>query len=409
MQEPVLLGTESGVPARNPRRMLVGVGILLALGVGAWWITRSQAASKGGLKTSDSAALPLVTVVTPARGKVMGIVSVTGQISAQNDMPIGVEGEGGRIAAVLVEPGDRVHRGQVLARLNPLSAQSQVAGAEASLDELRSAAVTAQAEYARAEAARDSFSVEEFERRKTTSMAARAKVKAAEAQVSSAHTMWARTTVVAPSDGIVLSRAAEVGQTSMPGSAPLFHLANHGEIEMRGQVAEQDMPRLKVGQSAQVRLDGVALPFTGKIWQVGAIIDSMTRQGMVRIALPAADQNLRPGAFARADIQAGATVGVLLPQTAMLSDDEGTYVLIVGADQTVVRRAVTVAGARSEGLLVSRGLEGNERVVAIAGAFLRAGEKVKVAADAPAAASAADSDKAADARSGGASAGVGAP
>jgi multidrug efflux pump subunit AcrA (membrane-fusion protein) len=99
----------------------------------------------------------------------------------------------------------------------------------------------------------------------------------------------------------------------------------------------------------------------------------------VRIALPADDQNLRPGAFARADIQAGATVGVILPQTAVLSDEGGNYTLVVGANDRVERRAVNVVGARSEGLLVDSGLSGNERVIAVAGAFLRAGEQVKVA------------------------------
>jgi multidrug efflux pump subunit AcrA (membrane-fusion protein) len=95
--------------------------------------------------------------------------------------------------------------------------------------------------------------------------------------------------------------------------------------------------------------------------------------------LPSADQDLRPGAFARAEIQGGATMGVILPQTAVLSDEQGTYALVVGADDKVERRAVTVAGAHSEGLLVSGGLTGNERVVAIAGAFLRTGEQVQVA------------------------------
>ena len=100
---------------------------------------------------------------------------------------------------------------------------------------------------------------------------------------------------------------------------------------------------------------------------------------MVRIALPAADQNLRPGAFARADIQSGATLGAIVPQTAVLSDEQGNYAMIVNAQQKIERRAVTVAGTRSEGLLVSAGLNNTDRVVAIAGAFLRIGEQVVVA------------------------------
>lgn len=367
-----------GESARRPsRRLLVTAALAVVLLLGVWW-WMAGARSAADARDKDVNVPPLVTVVIPSLGDVTSTVSLTGQISAQNDMPIGVEGEGGRVAAVLVEPGDRVHRGQVLARLNPLTAQSQVEGAEASLDELRAAAAAGEAEYARAKGARDSFSVEEFERRRTAALTAQAKVKAAEAQVANAHSVWARTTVVAPTDGIVLTRAAEVGQIATTGSPALFHLAQGGAIEMRGQVAEQDMPRLKPGQTAVVRLDGVAQPFTGKVWQVGAVIDGVTRQGMVRIALPSKDQNLRPGAFARADIQAGQTVGAILPQTAVLSDEQGTYTLIVGADDKVMRRPITVAGNRAEGLLVSNGLTGNERVVAIAGAFLRTGEQVKV-------------------------------
>jgi len=226
-------------------------------------------------------------VVVPALGNVTSTVSLTGEISAQNDMPIGVEGDGGRISAVLVEPGDHVRRGQVLARLNPLTAQSQVDGAEAALDELRASAAASQAEYARAQGARDSFSAEEFERRRTVALTAQSKVKAAEAQLAEAHTRWQRTTVIAPSDGIVLTRAAEVGQIALPGTAPLFRLARGGEIEMRGQVAEQDMPRLRVGQTALVRLDGVARPFTGKVWQIGCLanIRNLPHAGISRLSV----------------------------------------------------------------------------------------------------------------------------
>jgi HlyD family secretion protein len=358
------------------RWRFASAGAVLVLAAVAWMLVRPQA----GARTSDkeAAALPLVTVVVPALGAVTSNVSLTGLISARNDMPIGNEGDAGRISEVLVEAGDRVRKGQVLARLNPITAQSQLDNAEASLDEVRANAAAAQSEWARARQGEDIFSKEENERRRTTALTAQARVKAAEAQVRDARNKLAHTIIVAPTDGIVLTRTAEVGQIAVPGSTVLFHLARDAQIEMRGQVAEQDVPRLALGQRATVRLDGVAKSFTGTIWQIGAIIDAGTRQGTVRIVLPG-DQNLRPGAFARADIEVGNTTGVLLPQTAVLSDEQGNYVLVVGSGNKLERRAVTVGGARSEGLLVSRGLNGSERVVAIAGAFLRTGETVAIA------------------------------
>lgn len=387
---------EISKPGRGRLYGAIGVAIA-ALLAGGWYLARHGAAKGAGGTASAAAPAPgagkegnspppLVSVVVPTLGQVAGTVAVTGQIAALNDMPIGVDGAAARISEVLVEPGDHVRRGQVLARLNPITAQSQLDSATASLDELRASAAVAQVEWARAERARDAFSVEEAERRRVASVTAQARVKSAEAQLEGARDLFARTTVVAPTDGIVLTRTAEIGQIAVPGSSVLFHLARNGAIEMRATVAEQDMPRLKVGQAVAVRLDGMAQAYAGKVWQLGAVIDPTTRQGSVRVALAANDHNLRPGAFARADIATDSAAGVLLPQTAVLSDQAGSYVLVVGEGDKVERRDVHVAGAHDAGLLVSSGLSGNERVVAIAGAFLRIGEQVQVAAPAVAAA-----------------------
>lgn len=363
-------------PARPWRiRAAIATLVVCAAGIALWLMIRAHASGA----EKNTPVPPLISVVQPSFGEVTAAVSLTGLISARNDISIGVEGDAGRVAAVLVEAGDRVHAGQVLARLNPITGQSQVDSAEASLAEARANAAVADGEWKRAQDGPDLFSQEEDDRRHTGALAAQAKVRAAAAQLADMRNRLAHTSVLAPANGIVLTRTAEVGQIAVPGTTVLFRLARDGQIEMRGQVAEQDLPRLKVGQIAQIRLDGVTSTFSGEVWQIGAIIDPTTRQGSVRIALPADNADLRPGAFARAQIPVASTNGVILPQTAVLSDEQGSYVLIVNPDNKVERRPVTIAGARSEGLLVSSGLAGTERVVAIAGAFLRAGEAVSIA------------------------------
>jgi HlyD family secretion protein len=370
---------EQAVSRRRRRRypVVIAAAGLCVLGIGVWYLLRTHAGAAAAKSTTPP---PLVTVITPAIGEVPSSVSLTGLISARNDIPIGTEGDVGRISAVLVEAGDRVHQGQVLARLNPITGQSQLDSAEASLAEARANAAVADGEWKRAQEGPDLFSQEEDERRHTTAMAAQAKVRAAQAQVSDMRNRLGHTAVIAPTDGIVLTRTAEIGQIATPGTTVLFRLARDGAVEMRGQVAETDLPQLKVGQKAQVHLDGTARSYSGEIWQIGAIIDPTSRQGMVRIALPTGNQDLRPGAFARAEIPVESTTGVVLPQTAVLSDEHGNYVLLVGSDSKVQKRPITVGGARAQGLLVSDGLTGSERVIAIAGAFLRAGEAVAVAA-----------------------------
>jgi HlyD family secretion protein len=145
---------------------------------------------------------------------------------------------------------------------------------------------------------------------------------------------------------------------------------------LRGAVAEQDLPRLAVGQKATVQLSGMARAFEGKVRLLGAVIDPQTRLGSVRIELTP-DPNLRPGAFARAEVVVSREQRATLPQTAVLADARGSYVLLVGQDNRVSRRAVEVSGTAEGGLLISKGLQGHEKVVATAGAFLQEGEVVK--------------------------------
>jgi HlyD family secretion protein len=321
---------------------------------------------------------PLVTVTVPGRSEVTTTVSFTGTINARDETAIGVEGEGARVAAVLVEAGDRVRRGQVLARLDNSVALPQLNSLEAALEEARASAELSRAEFRRAEgvAASGALSAQEIERRRSAAVSSDAKVKVAAAQLAESRARLARNEIRAPSDGVILTRNAEVGQLAAPGSEPLFRMGRGGAIEMRGRVAEQDLPALAPGQAATVRISGLDRSFAGKVRLIGAVIDPSSRLGSVRIDLKP-EPALRPGAFARAEVAISTDQRPVLPQTALLADERGSYVLIVGAADKVERRDVRVAGTRNEGVVVASGLEGSERVVTTAGAFLRVGEKVR--------------------------------
>jgi HlyD family secretion protein len=363
----------------NPSRWVIGGAIALLVVLGLLVARHfTQPAPLDAAKAQQS-ELPLVTVMTPRVQAVQSTVSFTGTIQARYDMPISAEGESGRITAVLVEAGDRVQRGQVLARLDQSVLRPQMDRLEASLEEAKAQAALSAAEFRRAEGveAAGALSTEEIARRRAAAVTDEAKVKVAAAQLAEARARLGKTEILAPADGIVLTRNAEVGQTASPGGEPLFRLAREGEVEMRGQVAERDLAALSVKQPAEVRVTGIDQPFVGTVRLLGAIIDPQTRLGEVRIAL-APDPRIRPGAFAHADVVVGAAQRPVLPQTAVLSDSEGTYVLIVDDDGKTERRAVRVDSTVADGLVISDGLSGEERVVSTAGAFLRAGERVKV-------------------------------
>jgi RND family efflux transporter MFP subunit len=321
--------------------------------------------------------IPTVSVTEVGMSTVPTTVSIIGTIAARYDMPIGVEGDGGRVAAIYVEAGDHVRRGQVLARLDVSVLQPQVANLEAALDETRAEAELADAEYRRALAvgASGALSAEETQRRKSAGVTAAAKVKVAAAQLAEAQARLARAAVRAPADGLILTRNVEVGQTATAGGEALFRLSEKGEVELRGQVAEQDLPLLKVGQAVSVRLTGTTRIYEGHIRLLGAVIDPQTRLGMARVALTP-DPNLRPGAFARAEVTVSNADRAVLPQTAVLSDDKGSYVLIVNAQHKVERRPVHVSGMVQNGVTIAGGIGAKDQVVATAGAFLQEGELV---------------------------------
>jgi RND family efflux transporter MFP subunit len=361
----------SWLPSRLWLLAIVAVAIIALL---ALRLTQALSVKKA----VNKAAIPTVSVTEVGVSAVPTTIEIIGTIAARYDMPIGVEGDAGRVAGIYVEAGDHVRKGQVLARLNVSVLAPQVANLEAALEQARAEAELADAEYHRAVAvgASGALSVEETQRRKSSSVTAAAKVKFAAAQLAEAQAKLARAEVRAPADGTILTRNVEVGQTATPGGEALFRLSEGGEVELRGQVSEQDLPLLKVGQDVAVRLTGVTQPYPGRVRLLGAVIDPQTRLGTVRVALKP-DPNLRPGAFARAEVTVSNAERTVLPQTAVLTDENGTYVLIVTAQNKVERRAVHVSGIVGNGVSISDGVKNKEAVVATAGAFLQEGETVR--------------------------------
>jgi HlyD family secretion protein len=363
-------------PARRGVVILAGLLAVAALGAAIYFGT-----NRGGNSTTTEGAIPLVSAAVPGVSAITTTVAFTGTINARYDMPIGTEGETGRVAAIYVEAGDHVKAGQLLAQVDESILQPQVDRLAASLEEAKANSSLAAAEYGRAQGveAAGALSKEDIEKRHAAAVTAAAEVKVAAAQLAEYQARLSHTQVRAPVDGVVLTRAAEVGQIVTPGGNAMFRLARGSEVEMRALVAEQDLPSLRVGQLSDVYLTGIEKPFVGKVRLLGAIIDPQTRLGEVRIQLQP-DPQLRPGAFARGEVVVGKGERPVLPQTAVLSDEKGTYALVVNADNHVERRNVHVSDTNTKGLIIASGLTGNERVIMTAAGFLRVGERVEVVA-----------------------------
>ncbi|MGH3426627.1 MAG: efflux RND transporter periplasmic adaptor subunit, partial [Mycobacteriales bacterium] len=305
---------------------------------------------------ADQNNIPLISVLTPGLKAVTSSVSFTGAIAARSDMPIANEGDAGRIVGVYVEAGDHVQRGQLLAKLDDSVLTAQINRMAASLEQAKAQAALSAAEYRRAQAVESAgaLSAEDIEKRRATAVTDAANVKVMAAQLAEGEARLGRTRIVAPIAGTVLTRNAEVGQIANTGGTSLFRVASGGEIEMRGQLAEQDLAQVKVGDAASVYVTGLPQAFEGHVRLLGAVIDPQTRLGEIRITLKS-DPALRPGAFARGTVTVAHATRPVVPQTAVLTDRDGSYVFLVNAQNHVERRAVRVADTVDAGVVIGSG------------------------------------------------------
>jgi HlyD family secretion protein len=363
-------------PHGQRRKWLVAI-IIAALCVAALLWVRHVRTQSPAAATGTANSIPVVTVTTPGSRAVTSRITFTGALAARYDMPIGSDTDTGRIKEIYVELGDHVKQGQIMAKLDGSVLVPQVNRLAASVEEAKAEAALSAAQYKRALGVQSAgaLSAEEIEHRRATSLTDDARVKVAVAQLAEAQARLERTDIRAPADGLVLTRTAEVGQIASPGGPALFRLARSGEIEMRGQIAEQDMARLRVGQSASVYITNVAKPFDGRVRLLGAVIDPNTRLGEIRIAL-GSDPVLRPGAFARGEVVIDHDEHPVLPETAVLADEKGSYVFIINDKNEVERRKVSVIDTTAAGVVIGAGLTGSERIVTTAAGFLREGERV---------------------------------
>lgn len=371
-------GGEGDAPARRGRNRWVKPGLIalaVALAGVAGWKTFGPAAVPPAAQASN---LPEVSVIVPGSTMIADAVTAPGSIAAKRDAAVGVQGEGGRVVRVAVEPGQRVAAGQVLAQIDRQVQIQEIAQLSAGVRQAEADARLAEANLARAQGlvAKGFISRADIDQRTAARDGAIARVGVARAQVGAARERADRLDVRAPAAGLILARNVETGQVVGPGSGALFRMAEGGTLEMRAQVSEQDIARLKIGQTAEVTPVGGANTYIGRIWLIDPVIDLASRQGIVRIQL-AYQPGLRVGAFARARINAGETSRPLLPQSAVLADVQGNFVYVLGKDDKVERRAITVGTVNDAGVGIASGLTGTEKVVASAGAFLKPGDKVK--------------------------------
>lgn len=349
------------------------------------WLTSVLALAMSVLAGTATAAIPgtdsvsggqAINVVTPVRTALTRKLLATGSIFAWQEIVVAPEVGGYQVAAVNVEIGDRVRRGQVLARLSSELLQSQVDIARAGVKQAEASLANVRAALNRGEtvAASGALSRADLDTLRANAIAAEASLATAQANLESAELRLRFTQVRAPDDGVITARTVNVGQVVQAGTE-ILRLLRHGRVEWRAEVPEADMREVRAGQKVQITtVNGGAL--TGKVRSVAPTIQSNNRTGLIYVDV--AGQGVRPGMFARGEIVVGNDMALMVPIAAVAVQDGYSHVFVVRADSTVERRRVGTGVTQAGQVEIKTGLKESERIVASGVAFLSDGQRINV-------------------------------
>jgi RND family efflux transporter MFP subunit len=254
---------------------------------------------------------------------------------------------------------------------------AEVASKKAAKAQAEAQLINAAANLRRAESLEGSGAVSESERErlKSEDLAARARVEAAESDLTASELKLQYTRVVAPDDGVITSRTVVVGQIAQAGGE-MLRLLRQGRVEWRAEVPEGRLRELKAGQTARVTTaDGVQL--VGKVRTVAPTVQSGTRTGLVYVDLPN-PEGARPGMFARGEIEISKSAAATLPLASIVVRDGYSYVFVVNEKNGVERRRIQTGALRNGRVEVISGLEPTDRVVERGAGFLKDGDTIRV-------------------------------
>lgn len=350
-------------------------------------------AACGGEKAPTGVTPSLtITAAVPTSQAVDRALVVSGSVAAWQEMSLGVEISGNRVAEVLVEVGDRVVRGQPLLRLDARTLEVQARQAEAALAQADANLALARAENERGKTLleRRLISTADADQLAANLIRAEAQRTTAEADRDAARLDLGFATLVAPHAGVISARTVQPGQVVTPG-AELLRLIRDGRLEWRAELAERDLTRVSPGTPVELTApDGTQVG--GKVRAVSPALDPQTRTGLVYVDLPAPGE-LRAGMFAQGRIVLGATSATVVPREAVVFRDGLPYVFVVttakgeapDALKKVEQRRIGVGAQQGTLTEVTSGVTAADQVAVRGAGFLSDGDLVRVVSDAVAA------------------------
>lgn len=360
--------------------ILIGVAVL-AVAAGAFFWSSEKSGAAPAAKAAPKPALTVTTELPQAR-RLPITLAANGNIVAWQEAIIGSESNGLRLTQVLVNVGDTVKAGQLLATFSGDSVQAEVAQARASLLEAQAGAADAAANAERARTLQSSgaLSAQQINQYLTTEKTAKARAEAAQALLGAQQLRGRQTQVLAPDSGVISARAATVGAVVGAGTE-LFRLIRKGRLEWRAEVTSAELGRITTGTAVTVR-PASGGEIEGRVRMIAPTVDPQTRSALVYVDLPALadkDSPAKAGMFARGEFNLGASDALTVPQRAIVVRDGFNFVFRLNPDNRVSQVKVQTGRLAGERVEVLSGLTPDARIVVNGAGFLNDGDLVRLA------------------------------
>jgi RND family efflux transporter MFP subunit len=343
---------------------------------------------------SVSAAPETVTnipLISAQKANIPDVVEAVGTLRAAQTTQLAAQMMG-NIVELRVGEGDHVQRGQVLAVIDDAQPRAALDRATA-VDLAAQQEVTASdSDFSLAEATfkryqtlydRKSISPQEFDEIKARYQAAQARremAKAGQAQAKAAlqqaRTALSYTHIVAPFDGLVTEKKADLGMFASPGT-PIFTVEDLRRYRLEATVNESDLQYVRQGQPVPVLIDALGdRELDGKVVGIVPAADPASRSFLVKVELPS-DPALRSGLFGRAQFAHGERTALLIPRTAIVERGQLQGIYVLDQSRIAELRYITLGKPSAQQVEVLAGLQAGEMLIADPGSRELGGKKVE--------------------------------
>ena len=309
------------------------------------------------LDTNAAAKPKLVAVSAIDPQKFAHFIELQGKVDATNIAYVAPpNGQGGVVTALYVRQGQRVNKGQVLARLDDQLIRQQIAPLQVQL-------TSAEDTYQRTKKLFDQ-GIGTYQ----NVLNAETQVKTLRQQIGLIQKQASLMTVTAPMSGVAETVDVRVGETftGMSAAGPQISIVNTGNLKITAQVPENYLDRVGVGTSLEVEFPGTDKTLTTKVNVAGKIIDPTSRSFQIEAPVPS-DPSLKPNQIAVVKIRDYSTENAItIPLNVLQNDEQGKYVMIAekeGAKMIARKRRVVVGELYGERLEIKSGLQSGDVIV----------------------------------------------